>query len=77
VQIARIYGEKPREQMNGEQIARNNVLKREFEREYLEYWNTHGHGTPCRCVCHAGGAVCGAEGDVLLWGYTTAISLLG
>lgn len=40
VQIRRIYGDKPVAPLTGGQIAGNNVLKREFEKEYLEYWNS-------------------------------------
>ena len=33
------YGKQPREQSNGTQIAALNVQKREYQKQYLEYWN--------------------------------------
>ena len=39
-QVAATYGEKPREQWKASQIAENNVAKREYQKEYMEYWNS-------------------------------------
>ncbi len=39
-QVAATYGDKPFEQMNASQIAENNVAKREYQKEYMEYWNS-------------------------------------
>jgi amidase len=38
--MRRVYGDKPVEQVTGGQIAANNVKKREYEKEYLDYWNS-------------------------------------
>lgn len=39
-QIARLYGENPSgSQWNASDIAVNNVRKREYQKEYLDYWN--------------------------------------
>ena len=34
------YGDKPFEQMKASQIAENNLAKREYQKEYMEYWNS-------------------------------------
>lgn len=39
-QIAKSYGTEPIDQFNGSQIAENNVAKREWQREYMQYWNS-------------------------------------
>ncbi|KAL9131643.1 MAG: hypothetical protein Q9217_000454 [Psora testacea] len=38
-QVVRAYGQGPREQANGTSIAANSVAKREYQKEYIEYWN--------------------------------------
>lgn len=38
-QIKLIYGDHPREEATGSQIAANNVAKRQYQKEYLDYWN--------------------------------------
>ncbi|KAL6714524.1 hypothetical protein ACLMJK_007949 [Lecanora helva] len=39
-QITGMYGLKQREQANATEIAANNVAKREYQKEYMEYWNS-------------------------------------
>ncbi|RMZ92623.1 hypothetical protein DV736_g172, partial [Chaetothyriales sp. CBS 134916] len=39
-QIVMTYGEKAGEEATATQIATNNVDKREFQKEYLDYWNS-------------------------------------
>lgn len=39
-QVATFYGSKPIDQMNASEIAATNVAKREYQKEYLEYWNS-------------------------------------
>ena len=44
-QIKLSYGDKPREQFTASQVAANNVEKRQFQKEYLEYWNSTAEET--------------------------------
>ena len=39
-QVGATYGDKPIQQMAASQIAENNIAKREYQKEYLEYWNS-------------------------------------
>ena len=39
-QVKMSYGEKPGQQFTAAQIAANNVEKRRFQKEYMEYWNS-------------------------------------
>ena len=39
-QVKQSYGDAARDQMNASQIAATNVAKREFQKEYMEYWNS-------------------------------------
>lgn len=39
-QIKLSYGDKPKEEFTASQIAANNVEKRRFQKEYLDYWNS-------------------------------------
>ena len=39
-QVGATYGDKPFEQMKASQIAENNLAKREYQKEYMEYWNS-------------------------------------
>ena len=39
-QVARFYGTGPTEQANASKIAAVNVAKREYQKEYMEYWNS-------------------------------------
>jgi amidase len=39
-QVKMSYGEEPKEESTASQIAANNVVKRKFQKEYLDYWNS-------------------------------------
>lgn len=39
-QILMSYGDKPKEEFTASQIAANNIAKRKFQKEYLDYWNS-------------------------------------
>jgi len=39
-QVEQSYGKEPQEQMNASKIAATNVAKREYQKEYMEYWNS-------------------------------------
>ena len=39
-QIKMSYGTEPKEEFTASQIAANNVVKREYQKEYLDYWNS-------------------------------------
>lgn len=43
-QISGMYGKK-REEASASKIAANNIAKREYQKEYLEYWNSTAHLT--------------------------------
>ena len=43
-QIAGMYGNR-REEVSASKIAANNVAKREYQKEYMEYWNDTAHST--------------------------------
>ncbi|KIW57597.1 hypothetical protein PV05_06136 [Exophiala xenobiotica] len=45
VQIKGAFGDKPKEEMTASQIAANNVAKRRFQKEYLDYWNSTAQET--------------------------------
>lgn len=53
-QIASTYGDKPMGEMTASKIAEVNVEKREYQKEYLEYWNSteqlSGTGRPVDAV---------------------------
>ena len=40
MQVQRSFGTKRTEQANAAKIAATNVAKREFQKEYMEYWNS-------------------------------------
>ena len=39
-QVAVAFSNAPKEQANGTKIAETNVAKREYQKEYMEYWNS-------------------------------------
>ena len=39
-QIAGLYGDKPSKEFSGSEISANNIAKREYQKEYMEYWNS-------------------------------------
>ena len=44
-QIKMSYGDKPKEQFTASQIAANNIEKRKFQKEYMDYWNSTAQET--------------------------------
>lgn len=54
MQIQALYGSSPVEPMNATKIAEVNVAKREYQKEYMEYWNSTkdltGTGRPVDAV---------------------------
>ena len=38
-QISMMYGEKPSKEFSASEIAATNVAKREYQKEYMDYWN--------------------------------------
>ena len=53
-QVEGFFGKEPSEQADATQISANNVAKREYQKEYLEYWNgtaaISGTGKPVDAV---------------------------
>ena len=53
-QVQPLYGTKPVEQMKASEIAAVNIAKRDYQKEYLEYWNSTqeltGTGRPVDAV---------------------------
>ena len=43
-QISGIFG-KRRAEASASKIAANNIAKREYQKEYMEYWNSTAHST--------------------------------
>lgn len=39
-QVAPLYGTEPKDQANASKIAATNIAKREYQKEYMEYWNS-------------------------------------
>ena len=79
--VAWIYTDKKREQMQASQIAANNVSKREYQKEYMEYWNSTAQhtksGRPVDAfILPVGAAAATRPGATTYAGYTTALSAL-
>ena len=81
-QVAKGYGfEKPKDQANATEIAENNVAKRQFQTEYLEYWNSSkqlsGTGRPADAVIMPIAPFAAARhGRYHYYGYTTVVNTL-
>lgn len=39
-QVAPLYGTEPKNQANATKIAATNIARREYQKEYMEYWNS-------------------------------------
>ena len=39
-QVANAYGTKPTDEFTASRIAANNLAKREYQKEYMDYWNS-------------------------------------
>ena len=52
-QVSMTYGEKPGKMYNASEIAETNIAKREYQKEYMDYWNSTaeltGTGSPVDC----------------------------
>lgn len=52
-QVSMAYGEKPSEEVPASKISATNVAKREYQKEYMDYWNSTadltGTGRPVDC----------------------------
>ena len=80
-QIALVYGKEPREEWSFSKVAENNVAKREYEKEYLDYWNSTesltGLGRPVDAIIAPTAEIAAIRPDGLTYGgYTTAFSAL-
>ena len=80
-QIALVYGTKPVAEKTGSFIAANNVAKREYQKEYMEYWNgtreLTGTGRPADGVIAPASPVAATcMGKPFYGGYTIAFSVL-
>lgn len=75
-QISSVYGKK-RKQFTASEIARVNVQKREFQKEYMEYWNSTasltGTGRPVDAVIAPLAPFAAARPD--MYGYYGAYSI--
>ena len=80
-QVQMSYGTEPREQMVASKIAATNVAKRQFQKEYMEYWNSTkdqtGTGRPVDAVIAPLAPFPAARPNgYLYYGYSTFINLL-
>ncbi|KAL8910364.1 MAG: hypothetical protein Q9171_004318 [Xanthocarpia ochracea] len=82
-QIARIYGAdfNPHPPKDATFIAANNVAKREYQKEYMEYWNSTaemtGTGKPVDIVIAPVAPFAAARPNGFLWyGYSAFVNLL-
>ncbi|EXJ76967.1 hypothetical protein A1O3_10124 [Capronia epimyces CBS 606.96] len=79
--ISWIFGSERREEMKASAIAKNNVAKRAFQKEYMDYWNSTRQrtrsGRPVDAfILPAGAATATRPGARTYAGYTTALSAL-
>lgn len=80
-QVQRAFGTKPLEQANASKIATTNVLKREYQKEYMEYWNSTteltGTGRPVDAFIAALAPYPAARPELYTYyGYSTIVNLL-
>ena len=80
-QVAASYGDKPTEQWKASQIAKNNVAKREYQKEYMEYWNSTetltGTGRPVDAlIIPAAPFTAARPTKYAYYGYTTIFNVL-
>ena len=80
-QVARSYYHTPKDQMNATMIAANNVAKREYQKEYLEYWNSTkdltGTGRPVDALISPLAPFPAARQEgYSYYGYSTFVNLL-
>ena len=80
-QVKQSYGDAAQEQMNAGQIAATNVAKREFQKQYMEYWNSTteytGTGRPVDAVIAPLAPFAAARPNgYKYYGYSTFVNLL-
>ncbi|MCJ1281824.1 Acetamidase [Xylographa opegraphella] len=80
-QVKQSYGDAAQEQMNASQISATNVAKREFQKEYMEYWNgtkeLTGTGRPIDAVIAPLAPFAAARPKgYKYYGYSTFVNLL-
>ncbi|MCJ1402542.1 Acetamidase [Xylographa trunciseda] len=80
-QVKQAYGDAAGDQMNASQIAATNVSKREFQKEYMEYWNSTtehtGTGRPVDAVLAPLAPFTAARPkSYKYYGYSTFVNLL-
>ena len=80
-QVGLSYGTKPTEEMNASKIAATNILKREYQKEYMEYWNSTkestGTGRPVDVVILPVAPFAAARPTTYkYYGYSTIVNLL-
>lgn len=80
-QIAGLYGKKPSKEASASEISATNVAKREYQKEYMEYWNgtveETGTGRPVDAVIMPLAPFAAARpGTYTYYAYTSIINLL-
>ena len=80
-QITPLYGTKPSQQADASKIAATNVAKREYQKEYMEYWNSTatltGTGRPVDAIIMPVAPFAAARPESYkYYGYTTIFNAL-
>lgn len=80
-QLLPFFGTAPREQAKATDIAANNVAKREYQKEYIDYWNSTaeltGTGCPVDAIIAPVAPFAAARpGLYNYFGYSTFVNLL-
>lgn len=80
-QVQQSYGTGPRDQMNASKIAATNVARREYLKEYMEYWNSTqeltGTGRPVDALIAPLAPFAAARPQAYkYYGYSTFVNLL-
>ena len=80
-QVSLSYGTAPSGEMNASKIAATNVAKREFQKEYMEYWNSTkdltNTGRPIDAFITPVAPFTAARPETFkYYGYTTFVNLL-
>ncbi|KIW10128.1 hypothetical protein PV08_11088 [Exophiala spinifera] len=78
-QIKMSFGDKPVQEFTGSQVAANNVARRKFLKEYMDYWNATaqetGTGRPVDgVVCPVAPYAAARPEKYLYYGYTTFVN---
>lgn len=80
-QVAMLYGEEPSAQANATEISANNIAKRSFQKEYIDYWNStaaiSGTGRPVDAIIAPMAPFSAARiGRFKYYGYTSIFNAL-